>query len=235
MFATKLSIKNHPFFNDLYDEKPHSLYLKLERKLYDTGIFNRGFLDNHLKSLRIKHKMTITHLAMILNCSRPQYLRMERGENRFKDNQIELLAVLYGEEMSTYKDMQDLDYLLKKIGYNDNPERAIHLLNLALRAVTIPSYDDNPKANLTFEIAEKTFSLEPISKEIQQQKLTEIIENLNRRFKQNNLKMADVREKIVPMADTPNPTKAKLWQQIHLLEDEQSSIIKLIDKLRSLH
>ena len=80
MFATKLSIKNHPFFNDLHDEKPHSLYLKLERKLYDTGIVNRGFLDNHLKSLRIKHKMTITHLAMILNCSRPQYLRMERGE-----------------------------------------------------------------------------------------------------------------------------------------------------------
>lgn len=175
--------------------------------------------------------MPVTHLAMILTCSRPQYLRMEKGENRFKDNQIELLAVLYGEDMSTYKDMQDVDYLLKKIGYNDNPEGAIHLLNLALRAVTIPSYDDNPKANLTFEIAEKTFSLEPISKEIQQQKLAKIIENLHHRFKQNNVRLTEIGKELAPIADTPNRKKAKLWQQCHLLEDEQTSILKLIDKL----
>ena len=85
MFTTKLSFKNHPFFKDFYDVKPHSLHLKFERKLYDTSIINRGILDNHLKSLRIKHKMTISHLAMILNCSRPQYLRIERAENQFKE------------------------------------------------------------------------------------------------------------------------------------------------------
>ena len=118
MFATKRSIKNHPFFKDLYDVKPHSFYLKFERKLYDAGINKRGFLDIHLKSRRVKFNMTVTHLAMILGCSRPQYLRKERGENRFKDDQLELLAALYGEEVATYKDMQEVDYLLKKIGYN---------------------------------------------------------------------------------------------------------------------
>ena len=49
--------------------------------------------------------MSGTHLAMILNCSRPQYFSMERGENRFKDEQLKVLASLYGEDVSTYKDM----------------------------------------------------------------------------------------------------------------------------------
>ena len=40
-----------------------------------------------------------------------------------------------------------------------------------------------------------------------------------------------IREKIVPMTDAPNPEKSKLWQQLHLLEEEQTSIQKLIDKL----
>ena len=70
---------------------------------------------------------------------------MERGENRFKDEQLEVLAFLYGEEVSTYKDLQDVDNLLKKIGYNDNPERAIHLLELAINSITIPSSKDSQK------------------------------------------------------------------------------------------
>ena len=157
---------------------------------------------------------------------------MERGENRFKDEQLEVLAFLYGEEVSTYKDLQDMDNLLKKIGYNDDPNRAIRLLNLSLRAVTIPSYDDISKANLTSEITENLFHWEPISKELQQQKLAEIIENLHHRFHQNDLKMAVIREKIVPMTDAPNPEKSKLWQQFHLLEDQQISIDKLINKMK---
>ncbi|MCH5247391.1 MAG: hypothetical protein J1E99_04455, partial [Muribaculaceae bacterium] len=43
--------------------------------------------------------------------------------------------------------------------------------------------------------------------------------------------MAEIREKIVPMADAPNPTKAKLWQQYHLIEDEQISIDRLVSSL----
>ena len=46
--------------------------------------------------------------------------------------------------------------------------------------------------------------------------------------------MAEIIEKIVPMADAPNPRKAKLCQQFHLLEDEQISIEKLINKLKNL-
>ena len=156
---------------------------------------------------------------------------MVRGENRFKNEQLEFLAALYGEEVSNYKDIQDVDQLFKKIGYNDNPERVIHLLNLAIRSVIIPSYDDNPKANLSSENDDKLFNVNPISKEIQQRKLAEIIENLHLRFQQNDVRMTEIGKKLAPMAYAPNPEKAKLWQQFHLLEDEQTSILKLIDKL----
>ena len=211
MFHIKLSLKNHPFFKDLYDVKPHSFYLKFERKLYDAGINKRGVLDIHLKSRRVKFNMTVTHLAMILGCSRPQYLRKERGENCFKDEQLELLAALYGEDVSTYKDMQDVNYLFKKIGYDENPERAVHLLNLAIRAVIIPSDNDNPEVNLSSENDNKIFNVKPISKEIQQQKIAEIVEKLHRRFQQNDVRMTEIGKKLAPMAGAPNPEKAKLW------------------------
>ena len=68
---------------------------------------------------------------------------------------------------------------------------------------------------------------------MQRQKLAEIIENIRLRYQQNDLKMAEIREKIVPMADATNPIKAKLWQQFHLLEDEQISIEKLINKMEN--
>ena len=60
------------------------------------------------------------------------------------------------------------------------------------------------------------------------------MDNIRLRYQQNDLKMTEIREKIVPIADAPNPEKAKLWHQFHLQEDEQISIQKLIDKLRSL-
>ena len=41
--------------------------------------------------------------------------------------------------------------------------------------------------------------------------------------------MAEIVYKI-PMVDAPNLEKSKLWQQFHLLEDEQISIIKLIQE-----
>ena len=122
--------------------------------------------------------------------------------------------------------MQDVDQLLKKIGYNENPERAIHLFNLVLRSFIIPSYDDNPESNLSSKIAEKPFNLEPVSKEIQQQKLAEIRDNLHRRFQQNDVRMTEIGKKLAPMTDAPNPEKAKLWQEFHLLEDEQTSLLK---------
>lgn len=130
--------------------------------------------------------------------------------------------------------MQDVDKLFKKIGYDDNPERAIHLLNIALRSVIIPSYNKNSDANLSSKKDDKQFIGNPISKEIQQQKLAEIIENLHRRFQQNDVIMTEIGKKLATMADTPNPQKTKLWQQFHLLEDEQTSTLKLISKLEDI-
>lgn len=115
--------------------------------------------------------MSVTHLAMILSCSRAQYLRLEKGENRFKDEQLGALASIYVEDVSIYKDMQDLEYLLKKIGYNDNPERASYLLELALKAITIPSDEDHPDDNGYPGIPENLFIMKPVTKEFQQQKL----------------------------------------------------------------
>ena len=64
--------------------------------------------------------------------------------------------------------------------------------------------------------------------------MAETIENIRLRYQQNDLKMGEIREKIAHMADTPNPKKAKLWQQFHLLEDEQISIDRLINKMNNL-
>lgn len=55
---------------------------------------HKGYLHSHLKAMRVRFDMFVTHLAMILSCSRPQYLRMESGENRFKDEQLELLSTI---------------------------------------------------------------------------------------------------------------------------------------------
>ena len=173
-------------------------------------------------------------MAIILEYSRYQDLRMEKGETRFKDDQLDGLAFIYGEDVSTYKDMQDLDYLLREIGYNYNPGNAIHLLNLTLKAITIPSETHPSDDKISPEIKEKLFNLQSFSKEFQQQKIAEIMDNIRLRYQQNDLKMTEIREKIVPIADAPNTEKAKLWHQFHLLEDEQISIQKLIDKLRSL-
>ena len=84
------------------------------------------------------------------------------------------------------------------------------------------------------EINSRTFNFKPISIEVKHQRLYKIIENLHIRFQQNDLKMAEIGEKIIPMAVAPNPEKAKLWQQFHLLEDEQTSILKLISKLEDI-
>ena len=233
MYSTNLSLRYHPFFKDFFDIKTHLFYLKFERKTPHPSFTEGGRLETHLKSQRIKFKMSVTHLAMILSCSRAQYLRLEKGENRFKDEQLGALASIYGEDVSIYKDMQDVDNLLKKIGYNEDSERAIYLLQLALKTIKIPSLNDPQNENLSSEIRGPIFNIKPISKEVQQQKLAEIIDNLYSRFKQNDSKMGEIREKIIPMADAPNPEKAKLWQQFHLLEDEQNSILNLISKLEN--
>ncbi|MCH5229684.1 MAG: hypothetical protein J1F12_06805 [Muribaculaceae bacterium] len=87
--------------------------------------------------------------------------------------------------------MKNLDNLLK-IGHNDDPERVIYLLELALKAVTLPFDNIHSDDNFSSEIAEKLCNVELISKEIQQQKLAEIIEKLQHRFQQNDVKMTEI-------------------------------------------
>ena len=58
-----------------------------------------------------------------------------------------------------------MDYLLKKIGYNDNPERAIYLLELVLKAIKIPSPNDPKNEKFSSEISTSIFNIKPISKE----------------------------------------------------------------------
>ena len=63
-------------------------------------------------------------------------------------------------------------------------------------------------------------------------KIAGIIENHHHRFRQKDVGMTEIGEKIAQMANIPNPEKVKLWSQFHLIENEQFSIIKLIDKLK---
>ena len=78
-----LQKQNIPYFKDQFDVKSHP-YLHFERKFYHPDFIKKRYLHSHLKAMRVKFDMSVTHLVMILNCSRPQYLRRERGENKFK-------------------------------------------------------------------------------------------------------------------------------------------------------
>ena len=108
------------------------------------------------------------------------------------------------------------------------------MLELVLKAIKKPSSHYSQREDSSSSIQRPIFSFKPIPKVIQHQKLVEIIENIRLRYQQNDLKMGEIREKIVSMADAPNPKKAKLWQQFNLLEDEQISIDKLINKMNNL-
>ena len=63
--------------------------------------------------------------------------------------------------------MQDVNNLLKKIGYNEDSERAIYLLELALKAIKIPSPSDPQDEDISSKISELKFNFRPISKEVQ--------------------------------------------------------------------
>ncbi|MCH5319777.1 MAG: hypothetical protein J1E38_08745 [Paramuribaculum sp.] len=53
---------------------------------------------------------------------------MERGENRFKEEQLETLATFYGKDSTTYKDMQDVDAIIKAAGYFKDKDRSLRLM-----------------------------------------------------------------------------------------------------------
>ena len=67
---------------------------------------------------------------------------------------------------------------------------AIYLLELVLKAIQKPSSHNSKREDSASSIHIPIFSFNLISKEIQHQKLVEIIENIRLRYQQNDLKMA---------------------------------------------
>ncbi|MCH5233889.1 MAG: helix-turn-helix transcriptional regulator, partial [Muribaculaceae bacterium] len=148
-----------------FDRKKYQNYQKYLRDVSGLDIKNMGLLQRHLRLKRFENHMSITHLSMILGCSRTQYNRMERGENRFKDEQLETLATFYGEDSTTYKDMQDVDAIIKAAGYFKDKDRSLRLMKMAL-SYMFPVLDDKGKqADLTVFVPKDFIDAKPISKE----------------------------------------------------------------------
>ena len=127
-----------------FDRKKYQKYQKYLRDVSGLDIKNMGLLQRLLRSRRFDFNMSITHLSMILGCSRTQYNSMERGENLFKEEQLETLATLYGEDSTTYKDMQDVVAIIKATGYFNDKDRAFRLMKMAL-CYMFPLFDEEGK------------------------------------------------------------------------------------------
>lgn len=170
---------------------------------------------------------------MIIGCSRTQYNRMEIGENRFKDEQLETLAIFYGEEPTAYNDMQDVDAIIKATGYFNDKDWAFLLLKMAFFYM-FPAFDNEGKqTDFSVFIPKDIIETTPISKEIQKQKWLEIIENLQSRRLANDKKMTEIGNKLMRMKSSPKKEQIPFREKFHLLEDEQTSILNLISKLEN--
>ncbi|MCH5228237.1 MAG: helix-turn-helix transcriptional regulator, partial [Muribaculaceae bacterium] len=165
-----------------FDSKKYQKYRKYLRDGADFDVKNMWLLQRHLRLKRFENHMSITYLSMIIGCSRIQYNRMERGENRFKDEQLEVLATFYGEEPPTYKDMQDVDAIIKATGYffNDK-DRAFLLVKMTFFYMFLVFDNEGKQTDFSVFIPKDIIETTPISKEIQKQKWLEIIENLQSR------------------------------------------------------
>ena len=64
--------------------------------------------------------------------------------------------------------------------------------------------------------------------------MNEIIQNLQLRLHQNNAKMTEIGKTLTNMKSSLESEKIPFRKQFHLIEDEQTSIQKLIDKLQKL-
>lgn len=216
-----------------FDSKKYQKYRKYLRDGAGFDVKNMWLLQRHLRLKRFENHMSITHLSMIIGCSRTQYNRMERGENRFKDEQLEVLATFYGEEPTTYKDMQDVDMIIKSAEYFHDKDRAFRLMKMAF-GYMFPVFDDMGKqTDSTVFIPKDIIEATPISKEIRKQKWLEIIENMNVRLLANDNKMTVIGNELLMLKGTPEKEQISFREKFHLLEDEQTSILNLISKLEN--
>ena len=216
-----------------FDKKKYQNYQKYIRDVAGLDIKNKGLLQRHLSGRRFHFNMTITHLSMILGCSRTQYNRMERGENRFKEKQLETLAALYGEEPTYYKDMQDVDVIIKAASYFKDKDRSFRLMKMAL-CYMFPVFDDmGEPTDLTVFIPKDFIDVKPISKEDQRKMWMDIIERMQSRYRSNYNKMNEISNELTKMTGFQEKEQIPLREKFHLLEDEQISIDNLIRKLQN--
>lgn len=228
-----MSLKEKSEYNARFDGKKYQKYRKYLREVVGFDVKNMGLLQHHLRLKRFENHISITHLSMIIGCSRTQYNRMERGENRFKDEQLETLAIFYGEEPTAYKDMQDVDVIIKATEYFNDNDRAFRLMRMAF-CYMFPVFDNEGKqTDLTVDIPKDIVDAMPISKEIQKQKWVEIIENMNVRLLTNDKKMTEIGNKLMKLKGSPEQDQIPFREKFHSLEDDQTSILNLISKIEN--
>ena len=232
MDERNMTLKEKLEYHARFDRKKYQRYQKYLRDIAGLDIKNMGLLQRHLRSRRFDFNISITHLAMILGCSRTQYNRMERGENRFKEKQLETLAALYVEEPTYYKDMQDVDTIIKAASYFKDKDRSLRLMKMAF-SYMFPVLDDKgTQIDLTVYVPKDFIDVQPISKEDQRKMWMDMIEKMHSRSCANYKKMTEIGNELMQLKGSPEQDQIPFREKFHLLEDEQISIDNLIQKLQ---
>lgn len=213
-----------------FDERIHQKREFRENQMACTDISGKAVLAKILRARRYKFKISITHLSFLLDCSRTQYRHMEKGENKFSDYQLEVLATLFGDDVTLYKDSQEIENLLNKIDFYNNPAHAIRLLKLTLQMVLKDTPEESYIKDNSFPLYENPDQYIKVNSSVRNEKLRCLIKNLEERLIKNDSKMTAIGDKLMSM-DTPEKEQIPLREKFHLLEDEQISIQKFIEKL----
>ena len=217
-----------------FDEKIHQKRQFKEAQLDCSDIKGMGLLTKILRNRRYKNKISITHLSFLLECSRTQYRRMEKGENNFSDCQLEVLSTLYGDDITLYKDSQEIENLLKRIGYYRDPNKAVRLLKLTLKKILMDKRSFSSIKDLTLIIPDNIDEYELFNEKKRKDGLIGLIKKLEKRLINLDSKMTEIGNILMKMKDSPEREQIPFREKFHLLEDEQISIHKLISKLQRL-
>lgn len=187
-------------------------------------------LTELLRANRRRHRFSITHLSYLLGCSRPQYERMERGDNRFKPHQLVTLAAIYSENPSLYIDLQDVSLLLDKADIDEDPERAKRLLIAALQCLTTP---ENCQSLVVDSLTDDTQSETELC-QTREQSLKEIISTQKQRLWKVDAEIKRITQIICGYEKCAGENTDTLRRRLNVLTDESTSLLRLIDKLSRL-
>lgn len=177
----------------------------------------RYLLELRLMKLRKECGYTVTFLSNLLGCSRPQYERMERGENRFKDEYLVTLASLYGIPVTELFELRLRDEILRAAGLFDNPERALSLLD------TLPNIARNNLEEYLTTAQNKADLLDPQNPELEH--LPETIANLRRVIQDLAIEMETTAQRISRGEDIKDHLKRR-HESLSKLHKHLSKIIE---------